>query len=690
MDNRLTIDFETKSEVSLNEVGSWLYSRHPSTDAMCIGWSDGFMLARQWRYGQPPPTALFSDILDSDVVVAHNSFFELVVWLNVCHKRYGWPEIPFEKWRCSASKAAACSIPRALGKAGAAMKLSVVKDEGEGRQSMLKLSKNKGKESDVEKMLAYNRTDVDSEVALDEALPDLTPSELAVWQMSEQMNLRGFQIDRVGCTKAVNLAGEYAWRLTKEFQEITGLDTAGQRAKFIVWMAAPPRNFAISNTQAATLDDFLAAPPSIKNEEEWPKVERAITIVRELGRSSIKKYRSCLDHADTDNRVRGSFLYHGAHTARWAGKDVQPQNFKRDCPWNMEVAWEHVINHDLDTLELLYSSPLEFLGSIARGAIVARPGTRFFAGDYAQIEARKVFWFSGERRGLEVFRRGDDMYVAMATTIWGKWLCVVKHTKYTKKCVHCENMRFVGKHAILGLGFGSGFITFLLHLRDLGAPPFSWKMICDVVPAGWRNATLQWILTDGWDYVKERMPKATRRDAEELVLTKFIVDKYRAQYKDTVVKYWNDVEDAMRSAVMHPGQTFRAGRVSFTRGTRFLNCRLPSGRLMRYLDPELHGKRITYLEPTKMFRIDTYGGRMVENIVQASSRDIMAERMLALERHEDYKDIVMTIHDEVISEVPDGRGDIEEFTAILAEPPNWCSDMPIKVESWSGKRYKKG
>lgn len=684
MANRLILDFETKSEVSLNDVGAWLYSRHPSTDAMCIGWSDGFMAGGQWQYGQPPPADLFRDIEQSDVVVAHNSLFELSIWLNVCHLRYGWPAIPFEKWRCSASKAAACSIPRALGKAGEAMRLDVVKDEGEGRQAMLKLSKNKGKDGDFEKMLAYNRTDVDSEAALDEALPDLTPSELAVWQMSERMNLRGFKIDREGCTKAVNLAGEYAWRLTKEFRAITGLETAGQRAKIIVWMSN--NGVEVANTQAGTLDDLMTD----ERLADKPQVRRVCEIVRELGRSSIKKYRSCLDHADTDDRVRGSFLYHGAHTGRYSGRDVQPQNFKRDCPWKMEVAWQHVLEHDLDTLELLYGPPLEFLGSIARGAIVATPGTRFFAGDYAQIEARKVFWFSGERRGLEVFRRGDDMYVAMATTIWGKWLCLARHTKYVKKCVHCDMMRFVGKHAILGLGFGAGYVTFLIHLRELGAPPFDWKMVCDVVPAGWRNATLRWILTEAWPEVKRRIPNATRRDAEELVLTKYIVDKYRAQYKDTVVAYWTTVEDAARNAVQNPGQTFRAGRVSFTCGKRFLNCRLPSGRIMRYLDPQTDGKSVSYIEPVKQMRISSWGGKWVENIVQASSRDIMVERMLALERHEDYRDIILTIHDEVISEVPDGRGDIEEFTAILAEPPDWCGDMPIKVESWTGVRYRKG
>lgn len=668
---RLTIDFETNSEANLAEVGAWLYSRHPSTNVMCVGWSDGFVRDGQWKFGDPRPSALFSMIRDYEVSVAHNSFFEMCIWMNVCAARYGWPQVPFEKWRCSASKAAACSIPRSLGSAGRSLRLNVVKDEGDGKSAMLKLSKNRGKPEDWEKMLAYNKTDVDAEVELDEALPDLSPLELAVWQMSERMNLRGFQIDRAGCAKAVNLAGEYARRLTAEFQKITGLETAGQRAKIITWLNG--RGIEVSNTQAGTLDALL-------KKDIHHDAKRVCEIVRELGRSSIKKYRSCLDHADTDDRVRGSFLYHGAHTARWSGKDVQPQNFKRDCPWDMDRAWRHVLEHDLDALELLYGPPLEFLGSIARGAIVARPEHYFLAGDYAQIEARMLFWLASERRGLDTFRRGEDMYLDMASTIWGRKIVKSKEN---------EMKRFIGKHAVLGLGFGAGYVTFLIHLRELGAPAFEWKMICEVVPAGWRNATMRWILTEGWGDVKRRIHGATRRDAEELVLTKWIVDKYRSQYKNTVVKYWRDVEDAAKMAIQDPGKTFHAGRVSFTRGQRFLNCRLPGGRIMRYLDPQMDGPRVTYVEPVKMFRQDTYGGRLVENIVQAASRDVMAERMLALEQHEDYRELVMTIHDEVISEVPDGCGDIREFTDILAEPPRWCADLPIKVESGQGRRYRK-
>lgn len=680
---RLTIDFETRSDVSMKNVGAWLHSKHPSTHVTAVAWSDGFCIDGQHcERDERTPTELFEAIEEADTIIAHNSFFEVCIWMNVCVAKYGWPEIPIHKWRCSATKAAICSLPRALAKDGHLLKLKVIKDEKEGKTAMQRIARGVGSDADWPKMLKYNKNDVDSEVCLDEALPDLSDQELAVWQMSERMNFRGFMIDKKGCTKAVQLAGEYARRLTDEFQLITGLDTAGQREKFIVWAAN--QGVTLENTQADTLDGYATTSTN-------PAFKRACEIVREIGRSSIKKYRACLEHADTDDRVRGSFLYHGAHTGRYSGKDVQPQNFKRDCPYDMERAWQHVIECDLDAIELLYGAPLEFLGSIARGAIVAAPGTRFFAGDYAQIEARKVFWLSGEQKGLDIFRRGEDPYVEMATTIWGKWKCIAGHTEYIKKrCVHCEIMRFVGKHAILGLGFGAGYVTFLIHLRELGAPPFDWKMICEVVPAGWRNATLRWIMTEGWNEVISRIPEATRRDAEELVLAKWIVDKYRSRYKETVVAYWKTAEDACRMALQNPGKTFKAGRLSYTRGDKFLNCKLPSGRMMRYFDPKLDGKRITYIEQTKMFRTDTYGGKLVENGVQASSRDIMTENMLRLEKHEDYKEIVMTIHDEVIAEVPNDCGDIDEFTSILATNPKWCLDLPIKVDGWVGPRYKKG
>lgn len=675
---KLTIDFETRSRADIRKCGAWLYSLDPSTDVTTISWSDGDWETGQWRMGDAPPAELHALVASADAVEAHNSFFEIAIWENVCAARYGWPAINRRKWRCSAAKAAACGLSRALGNAGRAIGAAVVKDEADGRWAMQKVARPRPKtgewqtqEEDWQKMLEYNRRDVASEESLSAALPDLSATELAAWQASERMNARGMMIDVAGCEAAVRLAGEHARKLTAEFQQITGLETAGQRAKFIVWMAN--RGFQLPNTRAGTLDEFLRV-----NADSAEQEVRAVKIVRALGRSSIKKYRACLDMTAPDGRARGCFVYHGAHTGRWAGRGLQPQNFKRDCRWKMESAWRDIRDMDLESVEFVYGDPLEFLGEVTRGAIVAAPGTRFLVGDYAQIEARMVFWLAGERRGLDTFRRGEDMYLDMASTIWNRRVVKAESDK-----------RFIGKHAILGLGFGAGYIKFLMHIRELGAPKFTTQQIHEIVPAGWRAATLRWILNEGWADVRRKMPDATRADAEELVLTKWIVDKYRKTY-ESVVKLWRAAEDAVRSAIRNPGTTHKvaSGKLSYTCGKKFLNCRLPSGRVMRYRGPQLSAdESISYMTPDDNRRT-TYGGSLIENAVQAASRDVMAEAMVRLDRSEDYCDLVATIHDELI--VESSTGTLDEFVDIMAAPPAWCPDLPVKVDGWSGTRYKKG
>ncbi len=231
---RVTVDFETRSRVDLKVVGAWAYSRHESTDATCLGWQLNER-SGQWQMGDPPPGELFA-VLDVGIEVeAHNAFFEWCIWKNVCVRKYGWPAILDWQWRCSASRAAAMSIPRSLSGAGNAMDLDEVKDEFEGKSALTKTFRpmRNGEWCEDEevwaKMLAYNRQDVRAEHELGATLLELTAQELAVWRMSERMNRRGVMFDRPGVEAAVKIAGQYTRLLTAEFHDLTGLDTAGQR-----------------------------------------------------------------------------------------------------------------------------------------------------------------------------------------------------------------------------------------------------------------------------------------------------------------------------------------------------------------------------------------------------------------------------------------------------------------------------
>lgn len=687
---KITLDFETRSEADLKSVGAWMYSRHPSTDVMCLGWSDGTDRG-QWRMGDAPPKELFLRLLfpRAYVAVAHNAFFEYCIWLNVCHEKYGWITMPDDMWRCSASKAASCSLPRGLADAGKALNLKVVKEETEGSWAMKKMSKPcrptkndasspwHESEDDWQKMLAYNTNDVDAEEELDAALPDLSPRELAIWQMTERINRRGLGIDVKGCEAAVKIAGAHAAQLTKEFQSITGLESAGQRAKFTVWLAA--NGVTIPNTQADTLDALL------RDQATRPHVRHAVGIVRALGRSSIKKYRAMLNMADTDGRARGTLIYCGAQrTGRWSGSGLQPHNFKREGPPDMDLAWDDIHTGDLEWVKMIYGDPLEFLSRAVRGALWAPPGRQLYSGDFAQIEVRKLFWLSGEKAGLDTFRRGEDMYCDMALMIFNR--------KVTKAD---SEKRFLGKQATLALGFGAGYIKFLIHCLDLGAPLFTWAQVCDAVPAADRVDILNWIMREDYKNVVKRMKLAgypyDMPVLRALVLAKYVVNRYRTRYKNTVVKFWHDLENAVRAALGSPGREFRAGKVSYVMGKKFLNCRLPSGRVMRYFEPEIsEAGDVTYMnmEEGQWVRVKTYGGKLAENATQASARDIEAEALLRLE-DSPYRDIVMTVHDDATSETDAGVGSVEEFAGIMSQSPTWCPDIPIKVDAWVGRRYHK-
>lgn len=678
---KITLDFETRSEADLFKVGAWAYSMDPTTEVLCIGWDDG-----QWKMGEPVPYGLFDDVLMADEIEAHSAFFEMSIWENVCVRRYGWVPVLFEQWRCTAARAAAMSLPRSLGDAGRALKLKILKDEETGKWAMMRLSKPQkptAKNPDMwnndpelwAKMLQYNRNDVAAEKELSGHMRELSPLELRTWQMTERMNLRGFAVDVEGVKKAIRLAGAHAKTLTAEFNKITGLDTAGQRAKFMAWLAKD--GIVVANTTAATLDAMLSVGLMPGSDHR-----RAVEIVRELGRSSIKKYRAMLD-MQVGGRIRGSFLYCGAAaTGRWAGRGVQPQNFPRAAViHSQDTAWDTIHMNDLESLQMM-APPIEALSGALRGAIWAPPGRRLLAGDFSQIEARGVSWLGGDKKTLAVFESGEDVYLDMASTIFGR-----RVTKDEK------DKRFLGKQATLALGFGAGFVKFLIHCRNLGAPPFKWSQVCELVPAAQREAIWRWLNTDGFEMVKRLIPKPTRSDLQELVLTKYIVDRYRAARKDTVVKAWNDYETAFRMAMgmVDDKEWIRTGRVAWRRDHQFILCKLPSGRMIYYPYPEFKGRELTYMgqDDGQWRRTKTYGGKLMENVTQALARDVMAEAMLRLEATPPYHELVMSVHDEAVVEIDDGVGTLDEFLKIMAEVPAWASGLPIAVEGFEARRYRK-
>lgn len=371
-----------------------------------------------------------------------------------------------------------------------------------------------------------------------------------------------------------------------------------------------------------------------------------------------------------------------------SGKGVQPHNFPRGNIKDMDGACRDILTNDLAWVGFLNGDVMQHLSFSLRGAITATPGHELFTADFAAIEARVVFWLARAQNALEVFARGGDIYCEMGKTIYRRTI--------TKEDDPEE--RQLAKGVILGCGFSMGFVKFLMTIRKSGIS-FTREQCRKIVPN--YDELKKWVLTKGKQFVEKNSEEISlMEDLHELVLCKYLVDTYRKQYPE-VVQLWKDMEKAAISAVLSPGRRVQCGAVSWYVEGRFLVCELPSGRNMYYCDPRVSVKKnpwggeskvLSYMgvnpDTRRWQRIYTYSGKLVENVVQAIARDLMAWAMLRLDKTGVYK-LLTTIHDELIAEAKVGRGDAKEYEKIVAFVPKWAKGCPIGAEGKRLIRYQK-
>lgn len=642
------IDFETRSELDIKECGAWVYSEHPSTDVLCMAYTVDDRPIHIWTPGQPFPFQI-STLMCHDIE-AHNAFFERAIWTNIMVKKYGWPAIAPEQWRCSAAKAAARALPRSLEGAGKALGLNVQKSQ-EGKAIMMKLCRprkaTKNDSSiwntdplDMMALYEYCKTDVEAERAIHMAVRNLSPLELRVWQLDQKINERGVCLDKEAAEGALELIERQTAKLTAEAVDLTdgAIKTVGQRAKVMEWLRDQDC-MLMGYTKQHLVEALEGILPD--------KARRLLQIRQQLGKTSTAKFQAMLNSVCKDGRIRDTLMYHGATTGRWTGKLVQLQNIPRGNIKDPDLAIEIIRERDLDQLEMLYGNVMSTIASCIRGMLVASPGHDFVVADYAAIETRVLFWLAGEARGLQMYRDNEDLYVDMARAIY-------KHETISK------DEREMGKRAVLGCGYSMGGKKF--------------KMTCKT----FANVEI------------------------EDQFAQYVVQKYREKYAP-VPKLWYAQEGAAVEAVRFPGKLVPCGKVSWLREADVLYCRLPSGRKLAYNSPEARieekpwggeGYTLSYMgvdSKTKQWvRQTSYGGMLVENITQAVARDLMAEAMLRVEAN-DFK-IVLSVHDELVAEVPEtwsDRDSIYNFGCLMAETPAWADGLPVKAEGWRGKRYAK-
>lgn len=634
----ISIDFETYSECDIKTAGGYNYAAHPTTEVICMAWAIDDEEPQLWTPGDAIPQRLYDALDGAGEIWAWNAAFERAVWHHQMHKHGWYCDIDPSQWNDTAALAATLALPRSLGQCAEVLNLVEQKDT-RGRYLIQRLCKpyrgeRRRDQHLLDELYDYCKQDVVTERAIKKYVQQYKPMsehERKVWLLDQAINWRGVGIDTTNVANALDLIIATAEALNASVVEITdgALSGVGSRAQVMAWCR--DQGYRLGGYDKNAILEALADPA-------LPPVVRDVLKVRQtLGKASTSKYQSMQNLAGHDNRARGVFSYHGAQTGRWAGRGFQPQNLPRpafDDADNCVKLFEH---RDHELLEILYGDPMVALSSTLRSMIVPDAGNRLLVSDFNAIEARVLAWLAGEQAPLDVFASGQCIYCHAATSIYGRTI-----TKADKE------ERQIGKVAVLALGYQGGVGAF------------------QTMAAAYRVE----ISDEMADDIKVKWRKANRN----------------------ISRFWYDLEAAAKNAVLHRGHAFEAGPITFKCHGDFLFAKLPSGRRLAYYKPVIGNNGLEFWGTDSRLggrwaKLTTYGGKLCENVTQAVSRDLLADAMLRVEAA-GYP-VVMSVHDEVVSEAPIGFGSLEEFERLMCEMPDWATGLPMAVEGFECERYRK-
>ena len=721
-------DFETKSACDLKTRGSYVYAADPTTEILCFAWCIGDEEPEIWFPGQPNPQRLFDHIAAGGLFYGHNSGgFEIPIWNTIATREYGWPALPAKQVRDTMAMAYAQSLPGSLENAAAALGMEVRKDP-EGRKIMLRMctprrivqpgektyekdaadiakDPRRGRvqadgslivwwftEEMLEQLGRYCIQDVVVERELERRLMNLSPYEAEVWALDNHINSTGVYVDLKSIDVAQQVIALEVSRLNKEMARATDGAVSGvtKVADLTAWVIA--QGVELNGLAKADILELLDEPALPAN------VKKALEIRQEGAKSSLAKLKAMKVGALPDQRVRGTLQYWGASTGRWTGRRTQTTNLPR--PVLLEQAEIDEVFDLLNSgkpakdivsqISMFYGPPMQVLADSVRGFICAPSGKKLIAADLAAIEARGVAWLAGQNDVVRAFAEGDlnpklpDIYCQQAAKTYQR--PVTKRDKAERN---------FGKVQILLLGFAGG-----VGAIEKGAKTYHVNMEA-VFPIVWS------IASPGQREKAEalcaqnlsRFPKMSR----EFFLASDIAKQLWRADNPQIVAYWYAMEEAAIDAVATPGQVFSAGypgrEVRFRKSGSFLWMQLPSKRVLCYPYPELHETKtpwgavkpqLTYMgvgENKQWRREHTYSGKIVENAVQGTCRDILVPALLELNRRGYYTP--QHVYDEAVCEVPEDFGSVEEVERIMSTPPAWAKGFPIAAEGWTGKRYRK-
>lgn len=676
----MNVDIETYSDVDIKASGAYAYAESPAFEILLIAYKldDGPVnvidLTEMFlSYGNHSCSKLISGIQKESLRENYRDFWDALIDPEYVKTAYNanfertclaaYFDIPMspEQWRCTAVHAATLGLPATLGAVGEALGLPEDKQKDKIGKSLIQYfckpckptKANGGRTRNLPKhapekwtqFIEYNRQDVVAENAIREklAIYPVPEEEQQLWVLDQKMNDNGVRVDMPFVRNILDYDAQYQGRLREEARKITGLDNPNSLPQLKEWYRS---HFGI-DVKSLTKDTIPELEEELAQDgiffsEEVEAGLRMLDIRKEMGKTSTKKYAAMENAVCRDGRLRGVLQFYGANrTGRWAGRIVQVHNLPQNKIPDIDLARKLVAAGDFSTLELLFEGVPFVFSQLIRTAFIPSEGCRFCVADFSAIEARIIAWLADEPWRLEVFRTHGKIYEASASQMFH---VPIENIKKGGK------LRQQGKVAELALGYGGAFGAIKAMDKGGSIPDDEIPMLV----ANWRKAS------------------------------------------PNICKFWRLAEQAAKTAIRdHRSVRLKNGLV-FSYMNRILFIKLLSGRKLAYFDAGLEetakGESVTYAgieQATKRWgRLETWGGKLVENIVQATARDCLAETIRKV-TGAGYS-IVMHVHDEIIADVPrEDKEALKTITGIMAIPPSWAPGLPLRGDGYETDFYKK-
>lgn len=640
---KISIDIETFSSVDLGKCGVYKYAGSEDFEILLFAYSidDGEVKVIDLASGGIIPREILSALSDESIEKwAFNANFE-----RVCLSRFLGEKLKPQGWHCTMIWSAYLGLPLSLEKVGEVLKLDKQKmNEGKALIRYFSIpckpTKANGMRTrnlphhDLEKWSTfkeYNKRDVETEMEIKKKLSvfPMLKSEWENYWIDQNINDRGILIDEVLVDSAIKFDEILREENMKRAIELTGLENPNSPLQLKEWL----------NKKGLEIDSLAKKDVESALENTDGDIKEILELRQELSKSSVRKYDAMKNVKGKDNRARGLIQFYGANrTGRYSGRLIQVQNLRRNNLKDLELARSLVKNKDYETMEILYESQSDVLSQLIRTAFIPKEGTRFIISDFSAIEARVLAWLSGEKWVLDAFENGEDIYCRTASRMFG--VPVEKHGVN-------GHLRQKGKIATLACGYQGA----LGALKAMGG-----------IEMGLSEDELQSIV-DSW---REANPN--------------------------IVSLWWDIDSVVKRVVKtRSKEEYKKLVISYEKGILFIE--LPSKRRLAYPKAKIGinrfgGESIVYqgiVVGNKWDKIESYGGKFVENIVQAIARDILAEAMMRLEKKG--FNIVMHIHDEVVIE--SDSSSVEEINEIMSLVPSWAPGLILDADGFESEFYKK-